>query len=886
MTVQAERMEVALVDFEKLENMKINGDDPNYSNDKAALTADMPEKREATNVNHGMATPNIRFYQEKSQIMTEPETPSIPTPTTRGRPSCASLISNWKLLLNMEGSQGDGIFNKLAKECYEDLFVDKKEIEDGEQKVIINIAGLHFETRLKTLDQFPDTLLGDPLKRMDYFDPMRNEYFFDRNRPSFDGILYYYQSGGKIRRPANVPLDVFADEINFYQLGSEAMEQFREEEGFIKEPEVPLPSNEFYRQFWLLFEYPESSNAARGVALVSLIVIIISIITFCMETLPEFHDDFEVFQVMGLPINQTKDTEFPSVSSSSATSKTISTTFTDPFFIIETACIIWFVFEITVRFLVCPSKRKFFNNIMNIIDLISVIPYFVTVTTELAAVTNSNTGGQSMSLAILRIIRLVRVFRIFKLSRHSKGLQILGQTLKASMRELGLLIFFLFIGVILFSSAIYFVEVDDPNTQFSSIPDGFWWAVVTMTTVGYGDMCPITLGGKIVGTLCAIAGVLTIALPVPVIVSNFNYFYHRETEQEDKKQISEDFQKLGNDTKHGSSSSLNRSPQWLLGSPWTFKNDLWKDIKPWWTLEVRDAVKLKKESYRAWLARGTLEAAEAYRQAKRTAAGVVLEAKTRVWEEFGEAMEKDYRMASGKFWLTVRRLRRGKQLSANIVYSGGGELLASTRDIVGRWKEYFKDLINPTDTPSVEEPEAKDSEVDSFITQAEVTEVVQQLFGGKAPGVDEIRPDYLKSLDVVGLSWLTRLCNIAWRSGTVPLDWVTGVVIPLFKKGDRRVCSNYRWITLLSLPGKVYSRVLERRVRPLVEPRIQEEQCDFQPSRGTLDQLYTLHRVLEGSWEFAQPVHMCFVDLEKAFDREPRGILWEVLWEYGSVALC
>ncbi|KAK3541858.1 hypothetical protein QTP86_008196 [Hemibagrus guttatus] len=255
-------------------------------------------------------------------------------------------------------------------------------------------------------------------------------------------------------------------------------------------------------------------------------------------------------------------------------------------------------------------------------------------------------------------------------------------------------------------------------------------------------------------------------------------------------------------------------------------NQIPREVEDTESLEVRDAVKLK-ESYRAWLARGTPEAAEAYRQAKRTAAGVVSEAKTRVWEEFGEVMEKDYRTASGKFWQTVRCLRGGKQLSANTVYSGGGELLALTRDIVGQWKEYFEDLLNPTDTPSVEEPEAEGSEVDSFITQAEVTEVVQQLLGGKAPGVDEIRPEYLKSLDVVGLSWLTRLCNIAWRSGTVPLDWATRVVIPLFKKGEQRVCSNNRGITLLSLTGKVYSGVLERRVRPLVEPRIQEEQCGF-----------------------------------------------------------
>ncbi|KAL1020518.1 hypothetical protein UPYG_G00001090 [Umbra pygmaea] len=437
------------------------------------------------------------------------------------------------------------------------------------ERVVINISGLRFETQLKTLAQFPETLLGDPKKRMRYFDPLRNEYFFDRNRPSFDAILYYYQSGGRIRRPVNVPIDIFSEEIRFYELGEEAMEKFREDEGFIKEEERPLPDNELQKQVWLLFEYPESSGPARGIAIVSVLVILISIVIFCLETLPEFRDDNKE------PI--------PVLSFINGTDLYFTSPFSDPFFVVETLCIIWFSFELLVRFFACPSKATFSRNIMNIIDIVAIIPYFITLGTELAE--RQGNGQQAMSLAILRVIRLVRVFRIFKLSRHSKGLQILGQTLKASMRELGLLIFFLFIGVILFSSAVYFAEADDPDSGFSSIPDAFWWAVVTMTTVGYGDMHPITIGGKIVGSLCAIAGVLTIALPVPVIVSNFNYFYHRETEGEEQAQYLHvgSCQPLALDTtepedmrKRSSASSLSKSEYMVIEDHRRINNSTFK----------------------------------------------------------------------------------------------------------------------------------------------------------------------------------------------------------------------------------------------------------------------------------------------------------------------
>lgn len=154
------------------------------------------------------------------------------------------------------------------------------------------------------------------------------------------------------------------------------------------------------------------------------------------------------------------------------------------------------------------------------IDFIATLSFYVDILLQKFASHLENAD-------ILEFFSIIRIMRLFKLTRHSSGLKILIQTFRASAKELTLLVFFLVLGIVIFASLVYYAEriQANPHNDFNSIPLGLWWALVTMTTVGYGDMAPKTYVGMFVGALCALAGVLTIALPVPVIVSNFAMYY-------------------------------------------------------------------------------------------------------------------------------------------------------------------------------------------------------------------------------------------------------------------------------------------------------------------------------------------------------------------------
>ncbi|XP_046890481.1 potassium voltage-gated channel subfamily C member 1b isoform X2 [Hypomesus transpacificus] len=440
---------------------------------------------------------------------------------------------------------------------------------DDKDRIVINVGGIKHQTYRSTLRTLPGTRLSwlaepDAPNHFDY-DAKIEEFFFDRHPGVFAHILNYYRTG-KLHCPADVCGPLYEEELAFWGIDETDVEpccwmtyrQHREAEEALDsfgggalldlgnddvEAEAPVEPadgdgvdemtrrlaqgdspyartggswSRVQKRVWALFEDPYSSKYARWVALASLFFILVSITTFCLETHEAFNPIINrtELRVVG---NRTEEHIYPE------TETVVFLTY------IEGMCVVWFTFEFLMRITFCPNKLDFIRNALNIIDFVAILPFYLEV-----GLSGLSSKAAKDVLGFLRVVRFVRILRIFKLTRHFVGLRVLGHTLRASTNEFLLLIIFLALGVLIFATMIYYAErigasPNDPraseHTHFKNIPIGFWWAVVTMTTLGYGDMYPQTWSGMLVGALCALSGVLTIAMPVPVIVNNFGMYY-------------------------------------------------------------------------------------------------------------------------------------------------------------------------------------------------------------------------------------------------------------------------------------------------------------------------------------------------------------------------
>ncbi|KAI6183919.1 hypothetical protein M3Y97_00540200 [Aphelenchoides bicaudatus] len=425
-----------------------------------------------------------------------------------------------------------------------------------EHRIIINVGGVRHETSSTTLRKIPATRLSRLTPQLANYDSILNEYFFDRHPGVFSMILNYYRTG-KLHYPVDVCGPLFEDELEFWGLDSNQVEpccwmtytQHRDTQETLQVIESiendnmePLSAEEIAKKFgfeddfysgtitpwqrlkpkvWALFDEPWSSQGARVISIISILFIVISIACFCLKTEPSLRvPDLSIRRINETFFNQLNATYALSNNKGGIYSLEREKTRAHPYFFhLELIANIWFSIELITRLIFAPNTSKFIKSPVNIIDFVATSSFYIDWLLEHLLEGNHRDT--------IEFFNIVRIFRLFKLTQHSSGLNILIETFRASARELALLFFFVLLGTVMFASLMYYAERvgRNPENQFTSIGVGLWHSLICITTVGFGDMVPHTYPGMLVGSLCALMGVLTIALPVPVIVSNFAMFY-------------------------------------------------------------------------------------------------------------------------------------------------------------------------------------------------------------------------------------------------------------------------------------------------------------------------------------------------------------------------
>eukprot|EP01065_Artemidia_motanka_P039124 TRINITY_DN47973_c0_g1_i1.p1 TRINITY_DN47973_c0_g1~~TRINITY_DN47973_c0_g1_i1.p1 ORF type:complete len:620 (+),score=170.47 TRINITY_DN47973_c0_g1_i1:69-1862(+) len=259
-----------------------------------------------------------------------------------------------------------------------------------------------------------------------------------------------------------------------------------------------------YKSSWL-------RDVSLAVQLLMQLTIFLSIIVMMTETMPDMYNE------------------------DSGTSGNTAT------FCIEAVCIALFTAEVALRFVSSPDRRQLLLSLWTAIDVGSVLPFYLTLSGALP----SDSGAKSLVvLRVLRMLRLGRVLRVLKLGRGMKGIQVMSVAAFRARIAIVMMCVLMLMTVVFYACLMYFVEREDATFDeelgrwirpenstlkdagpggifFQSIPDAMWWALVTVSTVGYGDMYPVTGLGKLVAALTMVTGVLVLSYPITVLTNSF-----------------------------------------------------------------------------------------------------------------------------------------------------------------------------------------------------------------------------------------------------------------------------------------------------------------------------------------------------------------------------
>ncbi|XP_070788044.1 potassium voltage-gated channel subfamily V member 2-like [Pituophis catenifer annectens] len=406
----------------------------------------------------------------------------------------------------------------------------------------LNVGGQHFHIAVRVVAKYPLTRIGqlavctDPVKKLELCDDysvLRNEYFFDRDPLVFRYVFQFYRSGIMCILTEFCTAN-FLEEIEYWGIHmkytqrccrilfeeqhDEMVENLKIQQMLEAELETVKKEEHFEGKFlgqfrkaiWNLIENPYSSTLAKITAILSSLCVLFSVVGMSLSTVKE---------MQGKTTKQCMEH-------------------------METACAIFFTLEYLMRLVSTSSPQQFFRAAFSAIDLVSILPFYTQVVFEYLYEEDSEDNEEMHQMRnvgklgkVLKLIKLMRIFRILKLARHSTGLRAFGFTLRQCCQPVCCLLLFIAMGIFTFSALMHSVEHDVPGTNFTSIPDAWWWAAVSLSTVGYGDTVPETFLGRVVAFGCIAFGIILNGMPISILYNKFSDYYAKLKSNEDKTTV-------------------------------------------------------------------------------------------------------------------------------------------------------------------------------------------------------------------------------------------------------------------------------------------------------------------------------------------------------------
>jgi len=229
----------------------------------------------------------------------------------------------------------------------------------------------------------------------------------------------------------------------------------------------------------------------------------------------------------------------------------------------------------------------------------------------------------------------------------------------------------------------------------------------------------------------------------------------------------------------------------------------------------------------------------------------------------------------------INYFKKGYQPRTIIVKDEKGDLFADSHSIMTRWRNYFSQLLNVHGVDDARQAEIHTAEpLVSEPSAFEVELAIEKLKSHKSTGIDQIPAELIKAGDRTIWSAIHKLIISIWNNEELPEEWKESIILPIYKKGDKTDCNNYRGISLLPTTYKM-SNILLSRLIPYAEKVIGDHQCGFQCNRLTTDHIFCIRQILEKKWEYNEAVHQLFIDFKKAYDSVRREVLYNILIEFG-----